>query len=94
MLFKVCLQVAPSLTVSTSCCAWDLLLLMKLVSLSLIPSGSRGMGEQHRGRQGVSPLWQQMGLSCLLRLTLTTFSFLFRGKDSLLTCFLKRNKIS
>lgn len=33
MLFKVCLQVAPHLTLSTSCCAWDSLLLMKLVSL-------------------------------------------------------------
>lgn len=49
------------------CCAWDPLLLVKLTSLSLIPEDTRGMSEQCRGGEGLSPLHRQMGLSCLLK---------------------------
>lgn len=94
MLFKVCLPQSSEPDRQLLCACWELLL-VKLASLSLFDpyntGDERAVQRKARGRALRIGRW---GFLVFLRLIRRTFSFLFMGKYSLLTCFLNRNKIS
>lgn len=93
MLFKVCLPQSSEFDRQLLCACLGTPAPEADFSLSLI---LRYGGRESSAEEGkrLSPWQRQMGPSCLLRVVCRTFSFLFMGKRSLLTCFLNRNKIS